>query len=36
MSELLAGLVERGEITPSAARAVRELNRKEYRHKEEE
>ncbi|MBW3624023.1 MAG: DUF2089 domain-containing protein [Armatimonadetes bacterium] len=36
MSEMLAGFVERGEITLSAARAIQELNRKEYERKSEE
>jgi hypothetical protein len=36
MSEMLATLVERGEISPSSARKIQELNRKAYRRKEEE
>jgi hypothetical protein len=34
MSELLAGLVERGELTASGARAVQELARTAYERKE--
>lgn len=36
MSDLLAGLVERGEITVSAARKIQVLNQKEYDPKKEE
>jgi hypothetical protein len=35
MSDLLATMVERGEITLSAARSIQELHRREYQRKEE-
>lgn len=35
LSELLAGMVERGEIGVATARAIQELNRKAYVKKEE-
>jgi hypothetical protein len=36
MAELLADLIEKGEVTPSAARAALELHRRELKHVEED